>query len=156
MRYNDGFVAYLNGKRVAGDQRAGLPNWQSNASVERADGDSLGWQVFNLSTALGDLVAGDNVLAIHVLNVNDASLDLLSQPRLTGDVLARRDADARVHAADDAWERPTPTGSRASSRRPEASVERGFYTTPFQVTLTAPTAGSQVYFTTNGSAPTPG
>nr|MBA3485050.1 lamin tail domain-containing protein [Pirellulales bacterium] len=153
MRYNDGFVAYLNGKRVAAVNAPALPTWQSTASAERADGDSLGWQVFNLSTALGDLVAGDNVLAIHVLNVNDASLDLLSQPRLTGRVLLDQTLTPEFmpQATPGA---PNADGFEGIVASPQVSVERGFYITPFQVTLSAPTAGSQVYYTTDGSAPT--
>ena len=33
------------------------------------------------------------------------------------------------------------------------SQERGFFGAPFQVTLTTPTAGAKIYFTTNGAAP---
>ena len=154
MRYNDGFVAYLNGKRVAAVNAPALPNWQSTASAERTDGDSLGWQTFNLSTSLGDLIAGNNVLAIHVLNVNDASLDLLSQPRLTGRVLLDETLTPEFMAQTTPGA-PNADGFVGIVASPETSVERGFYTAPFQVTLTAPTAGSQVYYTTNGSAPTP-
>jgi hypothetical protein len=37
----------------------------------------------------------------------------------------------------------------------EFSVDRGFYDDPFQVEITTHTAGADIYYTTNGSTPTP-
>ena len=75
-------MAYLNGARVAAVGAPALPNFQSNSSVERDDADALSPETFNLTAFLGSLVAGTNVLAIHVLNTDDASPDLLSVPKL--------------------------------------------------------------------------
>jgi hypothetical protein len=83
LQYDDGFVAYLNGQRVVSAFAPTLPNYQTNASGEREDSDSLTPDTFDLSPYLNYLVAGTNLLAIHVLNVSDASPDLLSVPRLT-------------------------------------------------------------------------
>jgi hypothetical protein len=83
MQYEDGFVAYLNGTRVAAVGAPALPSFQTNSSVERDDADALSLETFNLAPFLGSLVAGTNVLAIHVLNTDDASPDLLSVPKLT-------------------------------------------------------------------------
>ncbi|HEY3393372.1 MAG TPA: CotH kinase family protein [Lacipirellulaceae bacterium] len=82
MQYEDGFVAYLNGTRVAAVGAPALPNFQSNSSVERDDADALSPETFNLTPFLNRLVAGTNVLAIHVLNTDDLSPDLLSVPKL--------------------------------------------------------------------------
>ncbi|HEX2474278.1 MAG TPA: CotH kinase family protein, partial [Lacipirellulaceae bacterium] len=83
MQYEDGFVAYLNGVRVAAVGAPALPNYQTNSSVERDDADALTPETFNLTPFLNQLVAGTNVLAIHVLNTDDTSPDLLSVPKLT-------------------------------------------------------------------------
>ncbi len=83
MQYEDGFVAYLNGRRVAAVGAPALPNYQTNSSVERDDADALTPETFNLTPFLGSLVSGTNVLAIHVLNVDDASPDLLSVAKMT-------------------------------------------------------------------------
>ncbi|HEX6961519.1 MAG TPA: lamin tail domain-containing protein [Lacipirellula sp.] len=154
MQYDDGFVAYLNGKRIASANAPALPTWQSHAAVEREDSDALTWQSFNLTPYLSDLVAGENVLAIHVLNASDASPDMLARPRLTGKVLID-DTLTPVFMAQ-----PTPGAANAEGHvgivaAPQFSVQRGFYNAPFQLTITAPTAGSQVYYTTNGDEPTP-
>ena len=82
MQYEDGFVAYLNGKQVASRSAPTLPNFQSHATGERDDADALDGESINLTQHLGELVAGTNVLAIHVLNIDDESPDLLSNPRL--------------------------------------------------------------------------
>ena len=83
LRYDDGVVVYLNGRVVAAASAPGLPTFQSNATAERDDSDSLTPQSFNLFSHLDKLVAGVNVLAIHVLNVADASPDMLSIPLLS-------------------------------------------------------------------------
>jgi hypothetical protein len=82
MQYEDGFVAYLNGTRVAAVGAPALPTFQTNSSFERDDADALSPETFNLTPFLGSLVAGTNVLSIHALNIDDASPDLLSAPKL--------------------------------------------------------------------------
>ncbi|WP_410959589.1 hypothetical protein, partial [Salmonella sp. SAL4432] len=82
MQYEDGFVAYLNGKRVAASNAPALPNFDSHATAERDDAAAFAPQPFNLTPFLGDLVAGTNVLAIHALNVDDVSPDLVARPKL--------------------------------------------------------------------------
>ena len=83
MQYEDGFVAYLNGNRVAAANAPSLPDFQSHATGERDDAEALIPEAFNLTPFIDDLVAGTNVLAIHAVNIDDASPDLLSLPRLT-------------------------------------------------------------------------
>ncbi len=51
---------------------------------------------------------------------------------------------------------PTPGASNAGEeflKPPEFTVERGFYTVPFDVELTSASSGSKIYFTTDGSTP---
>ncbi len=154
MQYDDGFVAYLNGKRVASAFAPSLPGFQSHATGQREDAAALEPQSFNLTPFLGDLVAGENVLAIHVLNVDDASPDLLSHPRLVATELV--DATlTKVFMAQPTPGAPNAEGYAGIVAAPQFSVERGFYDAPFQLTISAPTAGSMVYYTTDGSAPSP-
>ena len=82
LQYDDGFVAYLNGVQVA-DDRADLPvDWQSNANNDHTDSSASQFNPFDISAFTSALVEGNNVLAIHGLNRNPTSSDLLFHPRL--------------------------------------------------------------------------
>ncbi len=95
MQYDDGFVAYLNGTRVAAAFAPNLPNFNSQATGSRDDSDSLIPESFNLTPFLGSLVEGTNVLAIHLLNIDDTSSDLVSRPSLTA---SRASGDGVIEA----------------------------------------------------------
>ena len=82
MQYDDGFRAYLNGEEIASRNDPSLVGWQSNATTGRDDEDAVVPEDINVTNHLDKLVAGENVLAIHVLNESDTSTDLLSVPRL--------------------------------------------------------------------------
>ena len=84
MRYDDGFVAYLNGQpEPVASANAPLPDnlfWNSSATANQPDGDAVQYEDFSISE--GPLVAGRNILAIHALNTSPTSSDLLAQPQL--------------------------------------------------------------------------
>jgi hypothetical protein len=83
MRYEDGFVAYLNGAEVA---RAGAPagqlTWNSGAAANRPDDQAVVVQEFDITAHKDVLVKGNNVLAVHGLNAGVGSSDLLILPEL--------------------------------------------------------------------------
>ena len=84
MRYDDGFVAYLNGVKVAAANAPETLSWNSNASEGHSDSEAQVYQAFSLSNHIKDLKKGKNILAIHGLNVSTSSSDFLVQPRLRG------------------------------------------------------------------------
>jgi hypothetical protein len=77
LRYDDGFVAYLNGHEIARANLNGTPNWQSSASSTHDDGQSVQWVRFDVSAALPYLRKGDNLLSVHGLNASASSSDFL-------------------------------------------------------------------------------
>ena len=79
MRYDDGFVAYLNGVRVAEANAPADPLYNSVATANHPDGLAVAAESFDLSGSLGALRVGANLLAIHGLNDGVASSDLLIQ-----------------------------------------------------------------------------
>ena len=87
MRCDDGFVAYLNGQQIAAAHAPADPTYNSHATAERDDAEVLVPVEFIVTQYLDELVAGTNVLAIHGLNVNDASPDLLLLPELVATLL---------------------------------------------------------------------
>jgi hypothetical protein len=74
MRYDDGFVVYLNGTEVHRVGLTGTPRWNSASEVNR-EADAV--DPFIISDHIDLLRQGQNVLAIHGLNVTANSSDFL-------------------------------------------------------------------------------
>ena len=77
MKYDDGFVAYLNGHRVGSANAPKELEWRSRATDNNADPSALTFQPFYISQHVDKLRKGVNVLAIHGLNINASSSDML-------------------------------------------------------------------------------
>ncbi|NIP93009.1 MAG: hypothetical protein GWO24_05935, partial [Akkermansiaceae bacterium] len=84
MKYDDGFVAYLNGDPEAvAEENSPAPNqldYQANATANHNDSQAVQYQDFPISTSL--LNVGPNVLCIHGLNRSASSSDALWVPEL--------------------------------------------------------------------------
>jgi hypothetical protein len=83
MKYDDGFVAYLNGHEV---ERANAPDtlaWNSPASGPRQDSQAVVSTNFDISDMAGVLAPGANVLAIQGLNASAGDEDFLVAAELT-------------------------------------------------------------------------
>ncbi|MBL9171931.1 MAG: lamin tail domain-containing protein [Verrucomicrobiales bacterium] len=79
---DDGFVAYLNGVRVASlNAPAGDPGFADTATANIPEPISV--TPYSLPDAPARLIAGENVLAVVVLNVNLTSSDLVFAAELT-------------------------------------------------------------------------
>ncbi len=74
VRYDDGFVAYLNGVEVQRVLFTGTPEWRSAAGGNH---ESDGPESFNISGHIGLLRQGPNILAIHAMNVSASSSDFI-------------------------------------------------------------------------------
>ncbi|MFZ2147039.1 MAG: CotH kinase family protein, partial [Sedimentisphaerales bacterium] len=77
VRYDDGFVAYLNEVEVARRNFTGTPTWNSEADAERLQSEAVNFENIDISAFLNDLRRGDNLLAIHGLNYLTISSDFL-------------------------------------------------------------------------------
>ncbi len=77
VRYDDGFVAYVNGAEVARRNFDGDPVWNSAAHAQNSDLDAISLEPFNAAGAISHLHPGENLLAIHALNVGPTSSDFL-------------------------------------------------------------------------------
>lgn len=82
LKYDDGFVAYLNGVRVASSNAPGQLTSSSAASSNNSDTRALEFEQFDLSSFIPLLNEGANMLAIHGLNDGAGSSDFLILPRL--------------------------------------------------------------------------
>jgi len=85
LKYDDGFVAYLNNTLVAQANSPNTPTFNSTATAQHNDSLALAYAPFLLNNNINLLQNGTNVLAIHALNQSGSS-DFLMVPRLTSNV----------------------------------------------------------------------
>jgi hypothetical protein len=83
MKYDDGFVAFLNGAVLTSTNAPASPQWNS-ASTASHEASSTAFDIFDVTAKMGNLRAGHNVLAIQALNENTNSSDMILVPELYG------------------------------------------------------------------------
>lgn len=72
--YDDGFVAYLNGEKVAAYNAPETVSWNSTST---AGHEAASYESFTISSFISSLTTGENLLAIQGLNANITSSDFL-------------------------------------------------------------------------------
>ena len=82
MKYDDGFVAWLNGVEIARRNAPATPEWNSAATASRPDAQALVYEDINITSYIPLLNDGQNVLAIQALNVSADDDDLLVYPEI--------------------------------------------------------------------------
>lgn len=152
MRYDDGFVAYINGEYVTEANAPEALQWNSIATGLHDDALSEQFIDFEASHVISKLRVGQNVLAIHALNVNGGS-DMLISPELLAQA-------SRIISPDQLgyFDVPTPGYGNGLNHlgfvdEPTFSVSHGYYTSPQTVAISTQLAGATILYTTNGSTP---
>ena len=82
LRYDDGFLAFLNGTLIAGANMSASATWNDPAAAGHDDVDAVVYESFNVSNHLPRLRPGTNILAIEGHNAGSTSSDLLFQTTL--------------------------------------------------------------------------
>jgi len=77
VRYDDAFVAYLNGVEIARRNFTGDPAWNSVATALHDDSAAVLFESIEVANLREILRKGDNVLAIHAMNLPETSSDFL-------------------------------------------------------------------------------
>jgi parallel beta-helix repeat protein/predicted outer membrane repeat protein len=77
IRYDDSFIAYLNGIEVARRNFTSTPTWNSHASVANPDSSAVVFDHIDIFDHVSVLQQGSNLLAIHGLNVSSTSNDFI-------------------------------------------------------------------------------
>jgi hypothetical protein len=85
VRYDDGFIAYLNGVEVQRALFDGTPAWNSAANASHNEDDAVNLEPFDISALLDRIKAGGNILAIQGLNYQTTSSDFLISVELVAD-----------------------------------------------------------------------
>ena len=152
MKYDDGFVAYLNGVEIARRNAPANPIWSSPATINRANNLAVVFEDIDLPGAANLLVNGTNLLAIHGLNDSSTSPEYLQ--------LAEFGEYRVLGLTNHYFSTPSPggvngTGFYAFVDNLKFTPGRGlFESTNLLVTVTSATPGITIRYTLNGSAPT--
>jgi hypothetical protein len=91
VRYDDGFIAYINGIEVARRNFDETPAWDSHASSSNSDSAAVVFEEIDISEFINDLKQGDNLLAIHGMNTSRTSSDMLISVEVDGILTATAD-----------------------------------------------------------------
>jgi len=83
MLYDDGFVAYLNGEKVAESNAPTNLVWNAKAT---ANHEAEAWDTFEISGFVENILPGENLLAIHSLNVELNSSDFIMGTELVAGI----------------------------------------------------------------------
>lgn len=150
LRYEDGFVAYLNGVEVARANVPTSPVASSAAVTNRLQRAAAIETRIDLTSRFGLLRPGKNVLALHGLNTTSDSREFLLDAQLE---LLRTTVGEVGHLIQ-----PTPGGpndSKTGGLVDDLAIvpARGFYSSPIDVRITCPTPDTLIRYTTNGSVP---
>lgn len=148
LKYDDGFVAYINGTRVASDNAPTTGVYDSIATEDHPDGLAVDYVDFDLSNYSHTLNIGQNTLAIHMLNRSPSS-DLLVVPNLvltSGGVI-----DPQIVGS---LASPTPNLPNTNIRASEVQLSHvgGVFVNSFGLTISAG-AGETIRYTTDGTNP---
>jgi hypothetical protein len=152
LKYDDGFVAYVNGTEVARRNAPDSPAWDSAATREHADVEAIRYEEINLTDHLGLLSSGRNVLAIQGLNAGREDPDFLILPELEG--VSMMDGEPRYFLEPTPSAPNDPEGLLGFVADTQFTVHRGFFDALFEVAIRTETPGAEIRYTTNGSAPT--
>ena len=150
MKYDDGFVAYLNGTPIAWSNAPANPAYDSEATEFRPKEAAIEDALFDVSAYSDLLQVGENVLSIHLLDaVTSPSQDLLLVPELT-----IASGEIAVGAPSGGLIAPTPGLPNTQRVASPVAFSRvgGAFASAFQLTLSV-LAGETIRYTTDGSGP---
>lgn len=161
LKYDDGFVAYLNGQSLLSNGTAltrnapASPVWSSGATNTHDDAAAMIFEEFDVSSSIGQLSSSANVLAFQVLNKGTGSSDLLFKAELVAQTLNPSASTAPGYfAAATPGARNGGSDSLVIPQFVTFSKAEGTFISNFNLTLGGTAAGQVIRYTTNGSAPT--
>lgn len=154
IRYDDGFVLFLNGTEVARRLAPPSPEWNASATSKRTVAEAILPESIPLAGAIPRLTPGTNILSAQLLNSSAADSNSLFAPELSvTQRLTRSNAYLLKPTPGKINDSPFHEGEVADTR---FSVGRGFCEAPFTLSITSSTPDAVIYFSTNGDEPGPG
>ena len=150
MKWEDGFIAYLNGTKIESLSAPENPVWNSTSSSNRSNENDV--ITFFDYPVTGPLQKGQNILAIQGLNGSQNSSDFLVSPELTA---KKTDLNSPKNGY---FLNPTPetlNGERIDGLVSDTkfNVNRGFYEEAFELEISTKTEGAEIRYTLDGTVP---
>ncbi|MCA9172259.1 MAG: chitobiase/beta-hexosaminidase C-terminal domain-containing protein, partial [Planctomycetales bacterium] len=153
VRYDDGFVAYLNGVEIARRNAPTTTQYNSLSLTDRSETEAAIEETIDVSAHLGQVNTGINVLAVQGLNDQVGSDEFLLTASL---------ADIQVTEQERVYFTSSTPGAFNSEQGVEGFLlneisfdqPHGFYDAPISVAISAATAGTSIRYTTDGTEPT--
>ncbi|HRZ99598.1 MAG TPA: CotH kinase family protein [Candidatus Paceibacterota bacterium] len=147
IKYDDGFVAYLNGVEVARRNAPATPTWNSTATSSHSGRD---WEIIDLTVHRAELREGANVFAIQGFNEALAGGDFLILAEL---VAFQSEGVAYGYFAPATPGQPNVTPRPAPATPVQFSMPGGIYTSNLVVSLFSSTPGAVIRYTLDNKIP---
>ncbi|MEK0449456.1 MAG: hypothetical protein RL088_1724 [Verrucomicrobiota bacterium] len=152
VRYDDGFVAYIDGVEVARRNAPATPAWNSTAASDRTIGEASVLESIDISASAALLTNGNHVLAIHGMNDTAGSAEFLINAELSGATV--------TYGTSIYMDPPTPgtantTGFLGFVADTNFIPKRGLYSAAQNVNISCATPGATIAYTLDGSDPSP-
>jgi len=151
IQFDDGFIAYLNGEKVASANALNNPKYNSYAT---SNNNENSFSDFDLSGHIPLLkTGGNNVLAVQAFDYRNDRNEFFVMPTLLGGRSTQIDPTKRGFLTV-----PTPGRLNTSQSSPQAgkpvfSKPSGSFSSSLSITIKPATEGEIVRYTTNGSLP---
>ena len=159
VKYDDGFIGFLNGKPMLSNgtrlarNAPNNPVWSSRAAASNPDFDAIQYAEFDISDSIPDL-GQNNLMAFQFLNQGPNNSDALFKVELVASVADNPTTGNAYFAV------PTPgklnggIDTSAIPRYVTYSQPQGTFPANFQLILAGAGAGEEIRYTTNGTLPT--
>ena len=149
VKYDDGFVACVNGVEVARRNAPASPAWNSASATNRTDALALTAETIDLTAFIPNLFSGTNLLAFHALN------SAADAPRF---LLAAELEGVKTYQTDLFFTTATPGGTNSVGALPplpkvDFSLNSQLFTNSLTLTLSNAVPGAAIYFSRNGTVP---
>jgi len=154
-RYDDGFVAFINGVRVTdanGPSEEDLA-WDSRSGRSHSDRLAVEYEAFDISEFKGLLEPGENLLAIQGLNFSPTSGDMLIQVEIEAIDVGEIQPDVLLYFPEPTPGGPNGPGVSGIAPMPEFSHDSGAFTETQMVELSTDLEGAVIRYTINGGTP---
>ena len=151
IQFDDGFIAYLNGEKVASANALNNPKYNSYATSNNNENSFLD---FDLSDHIPFLkTGGNNVLAVQAFDYRNDRNEFFVMPTLLGGRSTQIDPTKREFLTVPTPGRLNTSGSPPQPGKPVFSKPSGSFSSSLSITIKPATEGGIVRYTTNGSLP---